>query len=146
TPALNFTGTGSFNYTISDGNGGTATATVTVTVAAGVNYTISAFTVSGRVRPGQAVTISVGLRNQTNVTKSVSGQVIGRRNGATGPIVYDSGLQQVGDNPGGGSSTNVFPAYVTPAGQTGTINWQVTIFDEDGIAGNDVATATTTVR
>jgi len=32
TPALNFTGTDSFNYTISDGNGGTATATVNVTV------------------------------------------------------------------------------------------------------------------
>jgi VCBS repeat-containing protein len=34
TPALNFTGTDSFNYTISDGNGGTATATVAVTVIA----------------------------------------------------------------------------------------------------------------
>jgi len=32
TPALNFTGTDSFNYTISDGNGGTDTATVNVTV------------------------------------------------------------------------------------------------------------------
>jgi VCBS repeat-containing protein len=34
TPALNFTGTDSFNYTISDGNGGTHTATVNVTVTA----------------------------------------------------------------------------------------------------------------
>jgi hypothetical protein len=32
TPALNFNGTGSFNYAISDGNGGTASASATVTV------------------------------------------------------------------------------------------------------------------
>ncbi len=34
TPALNFNGTGGFNYAISDGNGGTASSTVTVTVNA----------------------------------------------------------------------------------------------------------------
>ena len=34
TPALNFVGTDTFNYTIKDGNGDTATATVTVTVTA----------------------------------------------------------------------------------------------------------------
>src|SRR2546422_7412901 len=34
TPALNYNGPDSFNYTISDGHGGTATATVDVTVTA----------------------------------------------------------------------------------------------------------------
>ncbi|HWC13905.1 MAG TPA: Ig-like domain-containing protein, partial [Actinomycetota bacterium] len=34
TPALNFTGTGSFSYSINDDNGGTATGAVTVTVSA----------------------------------------------------------------------------------------------------------------
>jgi hypothetical protein len=57
TPALNFTGTDSFNYTISDGNGGTDTATVNVTVSVPVINTFAFINV--QIDKGPTVSIFI---------------------------------------------------------------------------------------
>ena len=65
TPALNFNGTGGFNYAISDGNGGTASASVTVTVTP-VNDAPVAVGDSATTAANTAVTIPV-LANDSDV-------------------------------------------------------------------------------
>ncbi len=64
TPALNFTGTDSFNYTISDGNGGTDTATVDVTVNAPVVNTFAFINVQIDTGPTASIFIWDNTTNQ----------------------------------------------------------------------------------
>ncbi|ERT03568.1 hemolysin-type calcium-binding repeat family domain protein, partial [Lyngbya aestuarii BL J] len=65
TPAANFTGTDTFNYTVNDGNGGTDTATVTVTVEEPVNTNPDAVDDTRTTGFNTPVTINV-LGNDTD--------------------------------------------------------------------------------
>jgi hypothetical protein len=71
TPAQDFNGTDSFNYTVSDGNGGTATATVTINVTS-VNDAPS-FTKGGN----QTVNMNAGAQSvswATNISKGADNE------------------------------------------------------------------------
>jgi VCBS repeat-containing protein len=88
TPALNFTGTDSFNYTISDGNGGTATATVTVTV------TVVATLASIQVTIDTGPTANIYIQDSTTgnwAIDEVTGWSVNGTNHQTSAKIYVAG-------------------------------------------------------
>jgi VCBS repeat-containing protein len=77
TPALNFTGTDSFNYTISDGNGGTDTATVNVTVNAPIINTFAFINVQIDTGPTASIFIWDNTTNQWAIDEDTGEPVDG---------------------------------------------------------------------
>jgi hypothetical protein len=139
TPAANFSGTETFDYTISDGTGGTATNTVTVTVNA-IND-IPSFTnlgnqsVAGGTNTAQTVTgwvsgVNFGAPNES--TQTVSDYLVTVISGAalftTAPDVSNTG-----------------ELTYTPSGTSGTATVEVRLKDDGGTAngGQDTSTVST---
>lgn len=143
TPAVGFSGSTSFTYQAQDSAGALSNvATVTVTVqapAAVVDLDISGISATSRVQVGQAVSVSIQVRNNSTVNGSAT---------ATLSAVSTSGEtipQQtitVHDPVGGRATRFDFPS-VTPT-RAGTITWTVTIADTN--PDIDQASASTRVR
>ena len=131
TPANNYTGTDSFDYTISDGNGGTDTATVNITVT---NNMPSASNDTATTNEDTPVAIDV-LANDTFGTDGPN----------TGAIVVASnpshGTATVNDGGTATDPTDDTIDYAPDANYNGTDSFTYTIEDSNG----DTATATVTV-
>jgi hypothetical protein len=139
TPAADFFGTASFDYTVSDGNGGTDTGTVTVTVAAEpdvtsvtpaavsveanggtaiLTVTIDAAAGPGGVQVELASSATADLAVPTNVTVPEGATSIGFRvradaTGAAGPITVTASL--AGTSGTATSAATVVTSVAAPA-------------------------------
>lgn len=143
TPNAGFSGIDVFSYQASDGSLQSNPASVFVTVAAPtgvVDLDINRMTVTSRVslRRNQVVGITVRIANNGTLDEPRNATVTGRIGGVE---VYRQ-TQLVRDGLGGGSTNVTFPNYIPVV--TGTINWEVVVFDDD--PDLDVASATTTVN
>jgi hypothetical protein len=133
-PALNFNGTGSFNYTISDGNGGTASSSVTVTVTP-VNDAPVAVNDTATTAANTPVTINVlaNDRDPDNVPPTAANA--GLTVSALGPV---TGGSAVINNPGTVGNTVTF----TPNAGVTAGSFTYTARDAGGLT----ATATVNVN
>ncbi|ERT04124.1 hemolysin-type calcium-binding repeat family protein, partial [Lyngbya aestuarii BL J] len=129
TPAANFTGTDTFNYTVNDGNGGTDTATVTVTVEEPVNTNPDAVDDTRTTGFNTPVTINV-LGNDTDPENDPLDITTFDENSANGGTVARSENGQL--------------IYTPAANFTGTDTFTYTV--NDGNGGTDTATVTVTVE
>ncbi|EAQ41065.1 S-layer family protein [Polaribacter sp. MED152] len=144
TPALNFVGTDTFEYTIEDGNGDTATATVTVTVTAEVivNGTPTAVDDSATVDFESSNNVIAVLGNDTYGSDGLSlTHPLTLVNGKQSTASLEGGLISVSDNGTQNDASDDIVLYSAPAGFSGTDSFEYTITDEDG----DAATATVTI-
>ena len=91
TPALNFTGTDSFNYTISDGNGGTDTATVNVTVNVPVVNTFAFINVQIDTGPTASIFIWDDTTNQWAIDEDTREPVNGTNHVTSATITVAAG-------------------------------------------------------
>ncbi|WP_413166581.1 Ig-like domain-containing protein [Capilliphycus salinus ALCB114379] len=128
TPAANFTGTDTFEYTINDGNEGTDTATVTVTVDTRPNTNPDAVDDTLITGFNTPVTINV-LGNDTDPENDPLSITTFDQNSANGGTVARSENGQL--------------IYTPAANFTGTDTFEYTI--NDGNGGTDTATVTVTV-
>ena len=122
TPALNFNGSGGFNYAISDGNGGTASSSVTVTVTA-VNDAPVAGNDAATTSANTPVTLTV-LTNDSDVdggTLTVSAVT----QPANGTVTTDGSTVTYTPN-AGFSGANTF-SYTVSDGNGGTATASVTV-------------------
>ncbi|WP_407659994.1 Ig-like domain-containing protein [Hyalangium gracile] len=127
TPAPNFNGTTTFQYTVSDGNGGTATATVTVTVTPTndpPDALDDAFTVA---EDSGATTLDVLANDSINGDVGETLTVTAVTQPANGTVTLTAGVVR----------------YTPPSNFSGTTTFTYTI--SDGNSGTDTATVTVTV-
>ncbi|HEX6829487.1 MAG TPA: Ig-like domain-containing protein [Burkholderiales bacterium] len=131
-PALNFNGTGSFNYAISDGNGGTASSSVTVTVTA-VNDAPLAVNDSATTATNTAVTINV-LANDSdpdNIPPAAANAgltVSAVTQPANGTVVINNPATSVRYTPNANfSGTNTFTYTVSDGSLTATATVTVNV-------------------
>ncbi|KOY52221.1 hypothetical protein I602_1781 [Polaribacter dokdonensis DSW-5] len=141
TPAANFVGTDTFEYTIEDGNGDTATATVTVTVTAEVvvNGTPTAVDDSITVDFESSNTVIAVLDNDSYGSDGLN---------TTHPLTLVNGKQSTATTKGGlisvsdhlliNDASDDVVLYSAPAGYSGSDSFSYTITDLNG----DAATAT----
>jgi hypothetical protein len=144
TPATNFVGTDTFEYTIEDGDGSTATATVTVTVTAEVvvNGTPTAVDDS----------ITVDFESSNNEISVLGNDSYGSDglnashpltlvNGKQSTATLKGGLISVSNNNSPNDASDDIVLYSAPAGFSGTDSFEYTITDLNG----DAATAKVTI-
>jgi len=112
------------------------TQTFTITVGAGVDYDISRFTVPRTARTGRPVSISLRF---TNASAAAASPRTATLTGTGAGVNYNQSLS-ISAAPGR-TVTVSFP-NVTPT-TTGTIDWNVEIFDDN--PDDDTASATTAV-
>ena len=148
TPALNFNGADSFDYTVSDGNGGSDTGTVSITVTAVNDAPVAADDGPFATAEDTAVTTTSVLANDTDVdgdVLSVSGadavSVGGGSvmNNGDGTFTYTPALNFNGadsfdytvSDGNGGSDTGTVSITVTAVNDAPTANNNAAVTDED---------------
>ncbi len=131
TPANNYTGTDSFDYTISDGNGGTDTATVNITVT---NNTPNASNDTATTNEDTPVTIDVLVNDTFGTDGPNTGAIVVASNPSHGTATVNNG--GTANDP-----TDDKITYAPSANYHGTDSFTYTIEDANG----DTSTATVTV-